>query len=161
MIIRKATENDIDAMMPVYQKAKELMDASGNPTQWKKGYPTRDMILMDIASGCSYVIEQDGEICAVFFYREWQDPTYEYIEGAWKNTFPYGVIHRVASNGKYRGVMNEIVSFCKSKCRNLKCDTHEDNKIMQHALEKHGFEKCGIIYVRDHSPRIAYQWSEA
>ena len=28
---------------------------------------------------------------------------------------------------------------------------------MQRVFEKNGFEKCGIIYVEDGSPRIAYQ----
>ena len=29
---------------------------------------------------------------------------------------------------------------------------------MQKQIEKNGFKKCGTIYVRDGSPRIAYQW---
>ena len=28
---------------------------------------------------------------------------------------------------------------------------------MQHILEKHGFQRCGIIYVKDGTERIAYQ----
>jgi RimJ/RimL family protein N-acetyltransferase len=40
---------------------------------------------------------------------------------------------------------------------NIRIDTHRDNAIMQHLLEKNGFVKCGIIYVEDGSPRIAYQ----
>ncbi len=160
MTIRKATKTDITDIMTVYAVAKEFMDASGNTTQWKKGYPTIDMVLLDIEDGSLYVVEDDG-IHAVFFFKEWNDPTYQHIDGAWKNTFPYGTIHRIASDGKLRGVMNACVDYCKSKCRNIKCDTHEDNKIMQHCLEKNGFEKCGIIYVRDHSARIAYQYCEA
>lgn len=162
MTVRKATEKDIDKMMVVYARAKELMDENGNPTQWRKGYPTRDMIMMDVASDCSYVIEERGIIHAAFFFKEWEDPTYKVIvDGNWKNTFPYGVIHRVASDGTLRGVMDTIVGFCKEKTRNLRCDTHEDNKVMQHCLEKNGFERCGIIFVHGDSPRIAYQWCEA
>ena len=161
MTVRQAVESDLDAMMRVYVKAKELMDASGNPTQWAKGFPSRAIISLDIESGCSYVIEKDGVIHGAFFFRIWDDPTYKTIDGVWKNAFPYGAIHRVASDGAVSGIMNTIVGFCKQKSRNLKCDTHQDNKIMQHCLEKNGFEKCGIIYVGDNSPRIAYQWCEA
>ena len=161
MDLRKATLTDIDEMMKVYAAAKDIMDENGNPNQWKKGFPTRDMIMLDIESESSYVIEEDGKIHAAFFFRIWEDPTYKVIDGMWKNNFPYGVIHRVASDGKIKGVMNALVGFCKEKSRNLRCDTHEDNKIMQYCLEKNGFERCGIIYVRDHSPRIAYQWCEA
>ena len=32
------------------------------------------------------------------------------------------------------------------------------NKTMQKALQKNGFEYCGIIYVRDGTPRNAYQF---
>jgi len=28
---------------------------------------------------------------------------------------------------------------------------------MQHVIEKNGFKKCGIIYVKDGSERIAYE----
>lgn len=161
MTVRKATFDDLDRMMEIYAAAKELMDKSGNHSQWRRGFPTRDMIMLDIVADSSYVIEVGGDVHAAFFFKEWEDPTYQEIEGAWKNTFPYGVIHRVASDGEVRGVMDTLVGFCKEKCRNIKCDTHADNKVMQHCLEKHGFEKCGIIYVRDRSPRIAYQWCEA
>ncbi len=40
---------------------------------------------------------------------------------------------------------------------NFRIDTHNDNKIMQHVIEKNGFIRCGIIYVKDGSPRIAYE----
>ena len=36
-------------------------------------------------------------------------------------------------------------------------DTHEKNKTMQHVVEKLGFKRCGIIYIEDGTPRIAYQ----
>ena len=42
-------------------------------------------------------------------------------------------------------------------CQSLRADTHADNKIMQHLLEKNGFTRCGIIHVADGSPRFAYQ----
>ena len=38
-----------------------------------------------------------------------------------------------------------------------RADTHADNKIMQHLLEKNGFTRCGVIHVADGSPRFAYQ----
>ena len=34
---------------------------------------------------------------------------------------------------------------------------NKDNKIMQQALEKHGFEHCGVIYLLNGEPREAYQ----
>ena len=42
-------------------------------------------------------------------------------------------------------------------CQSLRADTHADNKVMQHLLEKNGFTRCGVIHVADGSPRFAYQ----
>ena len=49
------------------------------------------------------------------------------------------------------------VNWCLEHCESLRADTHADNKIMQHLLEKNGFTRCGIIHVADGTPRIAYQ----
>lgn len=38
----------------------------------------------------------------------------------------------------------------------VRADTHWDNVIMQHILEKNGFVKCGTIVVENGTPRIAY-----
>ena len=48
-------------------------------------------------------------------------------------------------------------AWCAERCDSLRADTHADNKIMQHILEKNGFARCGIIHVADGTPRIAYQ----
>ena len=52
---------------------------------------------------------------------------------------------------------SEVIAWCLEHCESLRADTHADNKIMQHLLEKNGFTKCGIIHVEDGTPRIAYQ----
>lgn len=43
--------------------------------------------------------------------------------------------------------------------QNIRIDTHADNKTMQHLIEADGFTRCGIIYIADGTPRIAYQWT--
>ena len=87
------------------------------------------------------------------------DPTYAKIEdGQWLNdALPYGTIHRLASAGKRPGVATDVINWCLEHCESLRADTHADNKIMQHLLEKNGFTRCGIIHVADGTPRIAYQ----
>ena len=49
------------------------------------------------------------------------------------------------------------LDWCTARASQLRADTHADNKVMQHLLEKHGFVRCGIIYVSNGTPRIAYQ----
>lgn len=86
------------------------------------------------------------------------DPTYDVIEdGAWLSNDLYGTIHRVASDGSVRGVLDKADSFCEAKIKHLRIDTHENNKIMQYLIEKNGFKKCGRIYADDGTPRIAYE----
>lgn len=164
MEIRKARLEDQDQIMEIYSQAKAFMDQTGNPTQWKKGYPPRDMVRNDIESGNCYVgVTGSGkeEIHAVFVFLIWDDPTYRVIEqGQWKNDDPYGVIHRVASDGTQKRVVHQIVTFCRQQIPNLRGDTHQDNLVMQRAMEREGFERCGIIHVEDGTPRIAYQLTD-
>ena len=53
--------------------------------------------------------------------------------------------------------MRPLYPFETIGIKNIRIDTHEDNRIMQHLLDKYGFAKCGCIYVEDGTPRIAYQ----
>ena len=55
------------------------------------------------------------------------------------------------------GVLAMAVQFCEQSINHLRIDTHNDNKIMQHVIEKNGFKRCGIIHVNDGSERIAYE----
>ena len=95
---------------------------------------------------------------AVFAYFEGEDPTYGVIEdGCWPNHRPYGTIHRVASSGRVRHAAARCFDWCFAQCQNLRADTHEDNRVMQHVLEQAGFQRCGVIHVADGTRRIAYQ----
>jgi RimJ/RimL family protein N-acetyltransferase len=159
MFIRPATYNDLDAAAKIYDDARAFMRESGNPTQWAGVYPGKDDIEEGIEKGTSYVCEDKGEVVATFhFEANADDPTYHKIyDGCWKNDHPYAVIHRIAV--KYHG--RGIADFCFNECfkilPNIKIDTHKDNIPMQRSLQKNGFEYCGIIYVKDGTPRAAFQ----
>ena len=159
--VRKATASDFERIMEIYHHAREFMIKTGNPNQWGRIFPTREMIVDDLNNGRSHVIYDEAGIHGVFALFTGEDPTYSYIEGGkWLNNEPYVTIHRIAGDGKVRGIFKTAADYCKSISRNVRVDTHADNKIMQRAVEKERFVKCGIIYVRDHSPRIAYQWTK-
>lgn len=156
MEIRKAQMSELDTILNIYAYAREQMRLSGNHAQWSDKHPSKSVVIDDITKGNSYVILHDEKICGVFAFIVGEEPTYKNIEGAWKNNEPYGTIHRLASNGTVNGIFDECFNFCKSKIKNIRIDTHRDNKIMQHLIKKSGFERCGIIYVSDGTPRIAY-----
>ncbi len=159
MIIRQAITADTTAIMAVLEAARGIMRASGNPFQWPDGYPTQAMIEEDLANGVGQVFEEDGGVVGYFACIPGPDPTYSYIEdGAWlDDTLPYYVIHRIASFPEVHGIFKGIMEYAGHLTGNIRIDTHKDNRIMQHALEKHGFTYCGIIYLRSGAPRLAYQ----
>lgn len=161
MIIRQTKMEELNTVMEIYAIARGFMADTGNPIQWGDGYPREEMVRNDIEQGISYVAEVDGQIEAVFMYMFGDDPVYRVIEnGNWLNDAPYGVIHRVASRGNVKGIGAKCILWGVDQCKNLKIDTHDDNKVMQHVLEKIGFTRCGRIYVEDGSPRVAFQKSE-
>ena len=157
MKIRKATAADLPRIMKIYAYAREYMAAHGNPDQWGTVHPTEEMIRQDIRNGKSYVNLDGDHIRAVFYFAVEEDPTYGYIDGAWCNDRPYGVIHRIAVGESGKGVAAECFAFAETHCTNLRIDTHEKNLPMQRCLAKHGFIRCGTIYLEDGDPRIAYQ----
>ncbi len=157
-ICLSAAEN-LPEILRIYSYAREFMARMGNPTQWRGGYPAPDLIAADIRAGQSDVgVGGDGRIHCTFALLFGDEPTYREIEGgAWLNDAPYATIHRLAGDGRERGVFAACIAFCRLRCANLRADTHADNRIMQHLLEEYGFQKCGIIHVGDGSARIAYQ----
>ena len=156
MNIRLAQTQDLDELMILYANARAFMAKKGNPTQWWGGYPSRELLQEDIRLKQLYVCEEADRIHAAFVLAMGEDPTYAVIEGAWKNDLPYATLHRIASSGERRGMTDEIVCWAFAKTGNLRGDTHELNLPMQNAFERNGFERCGIIYVADGTPRIAY-----
>lgn len=168
MTIRLATYDDIPAIMPVIDAAREMMHASGNVNQWINGYPSEEVIRADIARDGGFVVTDDAvlpidaagkeRIVAYFAFLPAPEPTYAQIyDGAWLNDEPYYVIHRLASRPDVHGIWHSVLNWAFERTRTLRVDTHRDNHIMQHNILKHGFTYCGIIYLLSGDERLAYQ----
>ena len=165
MNIRHSTQADLPVMTAIYAHARAFMAAHGNPRQWgPTNWPPEALLRADIAAGKSYVCEQDGRVVGTFYFDQGTDiePTYaEITDGKWLDPGPYGVVHRIASDGSVRGVGAFCIDWAYRQCGHLRIDTHGDNTVMQGLLKKLGFVPCGIIYVReDHDSRIAFEKSE-
>lgn len=158
MNIVLAQRDDIGNILRLFDTARAFMAKNGNPNQWKPGYPAKQTILQDIENRNFYVVKQDGRICGCFAYIIGEDPTYAKIEqGAWLDASVYGTIHRIASDQTVKGVFENVLRFCSEKCPHIRVDTHADNKVMQNLMKKYGFTYCGIIYIADGTPRLAYE----
>lgn len=162
--IRKTREEDLDTVMKIYAHARDFMAEHGNPNQWgPTNWPPEELIKSDIEKGESYVAEASGKVAAVFYYVHGEDiePTYrEITDGEWMTDVhePYGVVHRIASDGTVKGAGAACIDWAYRMSGHLRMDTHGDNKVMQNLLSGLGFVLCGTIYVEeDDYPRLAYE----
>ena len=135
------------------------MVADGNTKQWVNGYPSLAVVQADLEKKGGFVVEDDGNIVAYFAFLSSPEPTYAAIyDGKWiDDTQSYHVIHRIASLPDAHGIFQSVMEFCFAKERNIRIDTHRDNRIMQHNILKHGFSYCGIIWLEDGTERLAYE----
>ena len=157
MNIRLATALDADRIFAIYEYARAYMKAHGNPHQWGDERPEKSITKDDIKNQRCYVMEDEGHIFACFVFTIEFEKEYEAI---CPSKVEYGVIHRVASDGSKRGIVELIVDFAKGKANLIRIDTHEDNKTMQNCIERQNFKRLGIIYLEDGSPRILYELKE-
>ena len=164
MLIRHSRHEDLPAIKAIYARARAFMALQGNPHQWGDVWPSDEVAESDVCgknSAHGYVCEHDGRVVGVFFYKVGDDPTYAFIEnGAWKDDSPYGVVHRIATDGTIKGVGSFCLNWAFEQCGHVRIDTHADNAPMQNLLRKLGFIRCGTIYVEeDDAPRIAFEKS--
>ena len=160
-MIRPAQMEDLPRLQEIYDIGRAYMRKTGNMLQWVNGYPQKELLMEDIQKGQLFVIEEEGAVRGVFAFILGDDPTYSYIEdGRWPNDLPYGTIHRIASDGTAKGIVSKALAFALGHTAQVRADTHQDNKTMQHVLEKNGFVRCGIIYLENGDPRVAYQYSK-
>jgi len=159
MIIRKAKTEEIDAIMAVFDAAKQFMRKTGNDQQWIDGYPSKEFILDNIRNEGLYVcLSDDEQLVGAFYFKVEDDRTYAKIyDGEWLNDKPYGVVHRIASNGKQKGIGDACLQWCFDQCGNIRVDTHRKNIVMQNILYRNGYRYCGIIYVTNGTERLAFQ----
>lgn len=157
--IWNARMDELPYIMDIFDYAKKFMADTGNPFQWDELYPSVKDIEEDIKRNELYVCVQNGKIEAVFAATSGKTIGYDHlIEGSWiRDEGEYLTIHRLASWGTQRGMADRCIAWCEKKCHDLRADTHEDNKIIQHIFEKNGFKKCGKAIIFDGSERIAYQ----
>lgn len=154
--VRPAQTADLQRIEEIYASARAFMAANGNPNQWGTTHPPKALLKEDIAAGNLYVLTDGETIHGVFAFFLGQDPTYaEIYDGAWHSDRPYGTIHRVAGDGS-GGILRATVEFAGQLCNYLRIDTHYDNIVMQRAIEKQGFQRCGTILTDDGTPRIAF-----
>lgn len=166
MNIRRTTPADLPAIERLYEAARASLREMG-VDQWQTGnYPSAKDAETDMTAGTSYVLEDAGEVLGVACIAFGREPTYETVfEGGWEaSPAEYGFLHRIAIAPRAKGKNAAGLFFdeLKRQAREreitvLRCDTHRDNLPMQHALQKNGFVRRGVIFVEDGSERLAFE----
>lgn len=164
LLVRKSGFEDVSRIMEIIAMAVEYMK-SHSIAQWNSDYPKKEQFLLDIARGESYVCILDGEIAGTAALSLEEEPNYLKIyNGCWISAGNYGVIHRLAVDDRRKGhgIAKAFVDYIEKMCINagisaVRVDTHRDNGAMRRFLEKQGFIYCGVIYLPDGNPRVAYE----
>lgn len=155
--IRHTTTDDIPTLLALAEAGRATMRKTGNMEQWINGYPSLADFEDDIKREIGYIIEEDGKPVAMFAFMPSPEPTYLKIyQGAWLNDEPYHVVHRLASLPNVKGIFDTVMEFAEPQTGNIRIDTHRDNVIMRHLMERHGFVYCGIVYMMNGDERVAY-----
>lgn len=163
ILLLKAEIDDLPLILEVIESCKRYLK-NLSIDQWQDGYPNEKIIENDIVNEVGYIItygnEKIGYVC--LDYNEEKAYSNEKIK--WKSDKKYLAIHRFAINEKYRGrhLSKEIFKLFDLKAieykRNLRVDTHSDNKIMQKVLKNANFEFCGITYYNNgNDERLAFE----
>ncbi|MBS4456273.1 N-acetyltransferase [Tuanshanicoccus lijuaniae] len=161
MKIRPTKVADIDTLKGLFERGRLYQVATGNVNQWTKGYPSTAILKEDIAQQGSYVVEIEQAIVGSFFLLKTPDPTYTIIEeGQWLNDAPYVTVHRLVTVPN-KGLGKAVLRVIMNQYDNVRIDTHEQNSPMRHVLETLGFQYCGIIFLANGDPRVAYHWTKA
>lgn len=164
MKIRKTESKDISAIMEIINQAKAYFKSQG-VDQWQTGYPNAESIQVDIDSDESYVLLDEDIIVGTSMLSFGREATYDMIEGGeWLTAGPSAVIHRLAIDDKRKGqnIAGVLLACFEKICVekgiiSIKIDTHKGNKSMQEFLKKQGFTYCGVIYLEDGAPRVAFE----
>lgn len=156
MHIEKAEMKDLDRVVEILRDGRNQLAESGID-QWQGDYPNVEHIQEDIEHGFSYLVHSDDhETVGAFAIVAAPDHSYDELDGKWLvDTDNYLVIHRVAihsdhaGNGYASGLFTSVIDYVKENpngVKSLRIDTHEDNKPMQHLIEKYGFTRVGTLH---------------
>lgn len=157
LTVRAARDAEFDEIRDIYARARLFMRQTGNPDQWRDTTPTDATVREDLAAGRLLVLEDSLGIAGVFALFFEADPTYARIDGAWLSEGPYLTVHRIASAGRRGGIVAACVAYVQTLGPRMRIDTHADNRVMQQALSRAGFTRCGTIWLENGEPRIAFQ----
>lgn len=161
--------NDLEELMNIYYLVRKRMIDEDNLTQWDNPEIFKKELIDYINKKVLYKVVKNSEIMGFFAYIKNGDNAYNKITGKWLNDNPYITIHKMASKYPKNGIGRYIIEYVREQMlidnlKDIRIDTHKNNKSMNIFLEKMGFKFCGIISLNldfndEHQLRNAYQFT--
>ena len=151
-MIRKATKQDLEAIMEILKESVDIMNQENN-FQWDSAYPRRENFIDDIEKDSLYVTERDNKVAGFICINEIEPE--EYATVTWSSQHPCMVAHRMAvrPNQRNTGVGTELMNYTEQLARDrgiyyLKTDTNSRNTKMNALFRKCGYTLAGEMSFR-------------
>ena len=154
MIIRKATENDIESIAKIYEAIHDEEEKGMAVIGWIRNvYPTRKTAEDGVKRDDLFVLEDEGIIVAAAVINQIQVEEYQYA--TWKHRAGDAevmVLHALVVDPymKGRGYGKAFVAFYENyakqyHCVALRMDTNARNAAARKLYHKLGYEEIGIV----------------
>lgn len=153
-MIRKASPNDLEAILHLYDEIHDSEETGIITTGWKRGiYPSRESAVSSLERNDMFVLEENGRILGSGIINQIQVDAY--AGAPWKHRVPDDqvcVLHTLvispASFGK--GYARQFLDFYEeyaghAGCPELRIDTNAINKAARAMYRKHGYEEISIV----------------
>lgn len=162
-VFRKATMDDLEAVLFIIDKAKERMK-SHMSGQWQDGSPSKETFIRDIKEEHLYVLTTFDKVIGVLALLDHEGAYDTLLSGEWLHNIPYKVIHRFAVHEAYLGMgvasfmLKSAELLAKSEgVQQIRIDTHERNIPMVKLLIKNGYVQCGSTLIEGTKLRIVFE----
>lgn len=149
MQIRRATKEDVGAVMELVRHVVPLMQASGN-FQWDAEYPNSQVFERDIEQAQLWLAEVEGRVAGIAAITTDQEP--EYAQVGWDLAETAIVVHRLAVDPAFRGqglaaaLMRQAEAVAEEHgARMIRVDTNAQNTATQRLFPKLGYVYAGEI----------------
>ena len=157
MMIRKAAEGDIEAVVKLYKDIHTAEEMGKRTTGWGRGvYPVRATAERAVKRKDLFVLEDDGSIRGAGIINGRQDESYSRAQ--WQ--YPAAdnqvcVLHTLVISPEHsgKGYGRAFLGFYeqyakKTGCLALRLDTNVINTAARAFYAKHGYREIGIVPTR-------------